>query len=266
MPGPDGGARVAVGTARRAGRWRPPAAALTFLTRVPVARRAALDAGDVARGMPWFPVVGAALGAVVALCGTGLAGWLPAPVAAALAVTVGVAATGGMHLDALADSVDALGAPDRTRALEVMRDPRVGSFGAVAIGLALVVRVTAVAALLDRGHALVALPVAYTLARAVPLVAGARTPSARAGAGAGGIVTGQVGTGRALSTLLVGMGIAVAVGRLAAVPALVACGLVTAVWVALCRRRFGGATGDTLGANIEFCELAVLVLALTPLG
>src|SRR4051812_43244741 len=99
---------------------RAAAGALTFLTQVPLARLVILEGKDVARGSVLFPVVGATVGAA----GGGMAllfdQWLPAFTAAALACTVMVLVTGAMHLDALADTADALGARTRERALEIM--------------------------------------------------------------------------------------------------------------------------------------------------
>lgn len=273
----------------RVRRWgRAVVAAVAFLTRVPVGRQM-LDAADVARGTPLFPVVGAILGVLVA--GLGLAlhdgARLPATLAASVAVAAGTALTGGMHLDALADSMDALGVPDRDRALTVMKDPRVGSFGAIAISLALLVQTTALAALLAGHRAPALLAGAYALARAMPLAAGVRLPYARrsasasagaadvagaaggrpavvadaASGGAGRIVTDRTSPGRALAAVLVAVAVAVGAGRLTGVAMVGASVVVTAVWSLLCRRRFGGFTGDTMGANIELCALTCLATA-----
>src|SRR5437763_15133036 len=99
---------------------RAAVAAVAFLTRLPVGRSVTVDAADVGRGAVLFPVVGAGIGAVAGLAATGLEGPLPPLVAGGLAVAVAVALTGALHLDALADSADALGAGTRERALEVM--------------------------------------------------------------------------------------------------------------------------------------------------
>src|SRR5262245_19528103 len=124
---------------------RGAAAAVAFLTRIPVGRRVALDGDDVARGSVLFPVVGAAIGAAVGATAAGLAHVLPALVAAGLALALGAALTGALHLDGLADTADALGA--RGRALEAMRDHATGAFGTVALVLDLLVKAGAVAAL-----------------------------------------------------------------------------------------------------------------------
>src|SRR3982750_3859085 len=104
---------------------RAAAGALTFLTQVPLARLVTLEGNDVARGSVVFPAVGAGGGAAGGAAALPFAPRLPSFTAAALACTVMVIVTGAMHLDALADTADALGARTREHALEVMRDPRV---------------------------------------------------------------------------------------------------------------------------------------------
>jgi len=128
---------------------RAAAAALAFLTRVPVGRLAALGPDDVARSAVLFPVVGAGIGALVGGVAVGLESRLTVLLAAALAVAAEALVTGAIHLDALADTADGLGAPTRERALEVMREPAIGSFGATALGLGAVVTVAATTAAAD---------------------------------------------------------------------------------------------------------------------
>ena len=118
---------------------RAAAAALAFLTRVPVGRLTALGPDDVARGAVLFPIVGAGIGALVGGIAVGLDSRLTVLLAAALAVAAEALVTGAIHLDALADAADGLGAPTRERALEIMREPTIGAFGAAALGLVLLV-------------------------------------------------------------------------------------------------------------------------------
>src|SRR3954452_16961655 len=125
------------------------AGAVSFLTRVPVGRWVALDAADVARGGAFFPLVGAGISVVVG----GLAHVLVDPLTPALAAICGVAAglllTGALHLDGLADTFDGLGGWTRERALEIMRDHRIGTYGAAAVVVDLLATTSAVADLTD---------------------------------------------------------------------------------------------------------------------
>jgi adenosylcobinamide-GDP ribazoletransferase len=230
---------------------------VTFLTRVPIGRRVDVVAADVARGAVLFPVVGAGIGWVGGLAAAALEGPLPPIVAGALGAAVAVCLTGGLHVDALADCADALGT-ERARALEIMRDPRIGAFGAAAVAVALVVESGSLGALAERGNAVAGFLVAGALSRATaPLLAQA-VPYARAsGAGAvlsRGVVAAAPLAGAALavatSALLfgwVGLEVVAGAGALAA-----ACGLASWRWL-------GGVTGDTLGSTIQLTEIAALV-------
>src|SRR5439155_19707542 len=88
----------------------------------------------------------------------------PPVVASTLTVGLGVGLTGALHEDGLADLADALGGRSREEALRILRDPAHGTYGVVAIGLSLVLRVGAVAAL-DRWAGLAVLPAAHALSR-----------------------------------------------------------------------------------------------------
>jgi adenosylcobinamide-GDP ribazoletransferase len=240
---------------------RAAAAALAFLTRVPVGRLAALGPDDVARGSVLFPVVGAGIGALVGGVAVGLDSRLTLLLAAALAVAAEALVTGAIHLDALADTADGLGAPTRERALEVMREPAIGSFGAVALGLDLLVKTTALAALLDGPDPVLAATAAFALGRAAPLALSWALPYARV---AGGLGTSLAGRARApwlAVGLLLGIGIAVAALGIRGV--WLAAGAVAAVLVVglVARQRFGGVTGDVLGAAVELATTLALVAA-----
>src|SRR5438093_1570044 len=127
---------------------RAAVAAVTFLTRVPLGRRIEVDATDVGRGAVLFPLVGAGIGALAGLAAAGLEGPVPPLVAGGLAVGIAVALTGALHVDALADTADALGTGTREQALEIMRDPRLGAFGVAAVALALLVEITVLVVLI----------------------------------------------------------------------------------------------------------------------
>jgi adenosylcobinamide-GDP ribazoletransferase len=182
---------------------------------------------------------------------------VPALVAAALAVTVEVALTGALHVDGLGDTADALGVSSRGRALEVMRDPRVGTFGTCAIVLDLLVRTAAIAALLDRGGALVTLVVAAALGRAAILPLAVALPYARPGGGLSeriGLAGAAVGTAAA-AALAVGLAGWIGAAMLG-IAALLTVGLGVAY-----RSRFGGVTGDMLGATVEVTTVAALLVS-----
>jgi adenosylcobinamide-GDP ribazoletransferase len=240
---------------------RAAAAAVTFLTRVPLGRRVVVDAADVARGAVLFPLVGAGVGALCGGVAVLLHPTLPAFVAAGIGVSVAVVVTGAIHVDALADIADAAGVATRERALEVMRDSRVGAFGAAAIALDLLVKIGAVAALLDSGDAFASLVAAGALSRAAPMPLAVLLPYPRAGGGPGSVLSGRISRAAAAIAVLLAVGIAIlAAGALGALLA-VAAGAIALVLGLVYRRWLGGATGDALGAVAEMAETAVLVVA-----
>ena len=229
--------------------------AFGFLTRLPMPR-VAVGADDFAAAIRVYPLVGLAIGVLVAL-----AGWLGAHVdpwtGACAALLAWIAVTGALHLDGLADLADGLGAAhgDRTRLLAVMADPHIGSFGVVAIAGQMIAKLVLLhAAGLAGWWALILIPFA---ARMGPLVWARLLPPLRPG-GLGAAVAGAVRTRDLLGWALVLALAAVAVPALVVLPVLV---LGVAAWV---RRTLGGVTGDAHGAGIEIVEtglLAAIVVA-----
>lgn len=233
-------------------------AALAFLTRIPVGRWFDFDGEDVARSGFAFPLVGAAIGATVGGAAVLFDEPLPPSLAVALALAVQVLLTGGMHVDALADTADALGGRSREHALEIMRDHAIGSYGAVAIALSLLIKATALAALVEHDRLIPVMVAAGALSRAAPVVLAAWLPYARVGSGTGSSLT-RGGRGRA--ALAAGLALAITCLVSAADAAILApCAAIFLLLLGVGFRRWlGGVTGDTLGAAIEVVELAVLV-------
>jgi adenosylcobinamide-GDP ribazoletransferase len=248
MRAPESGLRAAAG-------------AVSFLTCVPVGRRLDVGADDVARGAVLFPLVGTGLGALVALVILGLDGRAGVLLAAALAVALEALLTGAIHLDALADAADGLGANSRERALAVMREPTIGSFGAAALALDLIVKTAALAALATGPRALLACAAAFALGRSAPLALSWTLPYARPEGGSGSVLAD--GAGELSRALGIGLGIGLAVAALGLRGlALVGAAAVGAAVVALlARQRLGGVTGDVLGASVEVATTLALVEA-----
>ncbi len=229
--------------------------ALSFLTRLPVAGRRPVEGID--KAPPWFPTVGALVGLLVAGVYALAYPYMPSLLAGLIAVVAGILITGGFHEDGLADSCDAIGSgATGRRALEILRDSRLGTYGTIALIVALTGKVVAVGSL-QPATALAALVMAHTLGRGGAVVLMSLTPAARAdGLGSSGVaeVTGAGSWFAAVS--------AMALSGLAAgwwvVPSAVLVALVV-IWL---RRtsaaRFGGVTGDLLGACEQVGELVVL--------
>jgi adenosylcobinamide-GDP ribazoletransferase len=207
------------------------------------------------RTLSWFPLVGVGVGAVV-----GGAWWVagrvwPPVVAAVVAVVVDAAVTGCLHLDGLADAADGLlPAVGRARRLEIMSDPRIGAFGAVALVLVLSLRVGTLAATPARPLVVVGLwcvsrtmmgvvartvPYAHTDGGTATAFTGPRGPAGQSAAARYGVAAYGIAAAFALAAVGAGARGLVVVG--AAVVAMVG-----VVWFAY--RRVGGYTGDVLGA------------------
>jgi adenosylcobinamide-GDP ribazoletransferase len=245
--------------------------ALTTFTVAPL-RPGRVDRPTAAVAMSLAPFVGLALGAALGVAGIGLRFvGSPSLLAAVLMITLGVAATRGLHVDGLADTADALGCyGDPQRALAVMKRPEVGAFGVAAIILGLLVQATGAAAVLGRPWpaALAGVAAATGAGRAAVGWACRRGVPAARPDGLGALVAGTVGWPVALagSAVVAAVAVAAVPGRPWQGPLAVAAGLgAAALLTRHTGRRFGGITGDVLGAAVETATAtAYLVLALSP--
>ena len=231
-------------------------AALAFLTRVPVG---SFDGDDPGRSLPWFPVVGALVGLVVAGVYAGALQLVPALAAAAVAVAIGVLLTGAFHEDGLADTADALGAWEPEEARRILKDPNHGTYGVSALVLVLLVRVTALSAL-GGWSALAVLPATHALARAASLSMLTATPAAT-DEGLGALYAARAGRKRVWVAMAAGLAITLAsVGPVLLPVAVLLASFGAAGVTRVGSRRVGGITGDVLGAAEQIAETLVLLM------
>lgn len=240
--------------------------ALQFLTRLPVPRSLGFSPEDFRDSARYFPLVGLLVG----LTGAGVLAAaslvFPYVVAVLLSMSATLLVTGAFHEDGLADSCDGLGgAVDRARALEIMKDSRIGSYGAIGLFCVLGLKAAALASL-PLPLAVAAGVLAHASSRAAALTLARWLPYA-----------GEIDRAKAgplmqrLSTtnLVIGWGwpLVLAAGLVASRPMWLAptlLGLVLAMSIAgvarvWLQRRLGGMNGDTLGATQQVSELLVLL-------
>ena len=228
--------------------------AVSLLTRIPAP-------GDVEgeRVVPWFPVVGALLGGAGAGVYAAARVVFGPSVAATLAVGALVLLTGALHEDGLADIADAFGAGgDRERTLEILKDPRHGTYGGLALMLSVLVRIGAVAAMTP-WIAVAALPAAQAIGRAAGSYLMVILPPANP-AGLGATYALRLAPKRVIASALAATAIGGALIGLWTIPALLLAAAASVVIGRLALAKIGGFTGDVLGAVEQLSEIAVLLL------
>lgn len=232
--------------------------ALQFLSSLPVRLPGMPEPEQLGRSLLFYPLVGLLFGALLWLLDALLTG-TPLLLHAALLLTAWVLLSGGLHLDGLADSADAWlgGFGDRERTLLIMKDPRSGPIAVITLVLVLLLKFTALLALIEQGQGLMLILVPV-LGRAALLGLFLTTLYVRAG-----------GLGQALADHLprragwqVLLGCALGGVLVAGWSGVFALLVASAVFIGLRQvmvRRLGGCTGDTAGALLELLEVAVLV-------
>jgi len=228
--------------------------ALQFLSSLPVSLPGMPAPREVGRSLLWYPLVGLLFGLLLWLASHFLQG-TPAPLHAALLLTLWVLLSGALHLDGLADSADAWlgGFGDRERTLLIMKDPRSGPIAVVTLVLVLLLKFCALWVLVERGIG-AQLLLAPLIGRAAMLGLFLSTPYVRQG-GLGQALAEHLPRQAAGWVLLGCMLFCLVLGGWTVVLS-----LAVFAWLRqLMFRRLGGTTGDTAGAMLELLELAVVL-------
>jgi adenosylcobinamide-GDP ribazoletransferase len=235
---------------------------ILFCTRLPLAHALPIEGADVARASWAMPIVGALVGGLGAFVyWIGYAIGLPLLPAAALALAATVAVTGCLHEDGLADTADGFGGgKEAAQKLAIMRDSRLGTYGACALLGSFMLRWSALASIPAPRAAAMALVVTHACARAALPPFMRFVPAARSeglSARAGRPPPESVAAACALGALALFLGF----GPLGApiVLLLLICFGACMAW--LCRAQIGGQTGDVLGALEQASEALILVAA-----
>lgn len=245
--------------------------ALQFFTRLPIPAWVGFEASWLQHASRYFPLVGFVVGALAAACYFAAALVLPAPVAAVLATAASIYLTGAFHEDGFADTCDGLGGGStRERVLEIMKDSRVGAYGAIGIVCMLAAKLAALSMLAPR-PAIAALLLAHPLSRLAATALIWRLDYVRGEGKAKPLAQHMSGTefGIAALTCLLPVAIVLASGWLSApaVAASVLAAMLAALWLGRkFVRRLGGYTGDCLGAVQQLAEVAIYVAVLATFG
>jgi len=248
--------------------------ALQFLTRVPTPQWVGWQPGWLNDSARHFPAVGLCIGAVAAaVLWLGAHAW-SALIAVLLSMAATIWLTGAFHEDGLADTCDGLGgAVSRDKALLIMKDSRLGTYGAVGLLLVLAIKAAAVhnLALRDLAATLALLPLAHAWSRSATVLLLWALPY-------GGDADHAKAKPMAQQVDGWGLGVALMWAAVAAVAAALFLSPQVLLWAALALaavtlwmarwllRRLGGYTGDALGATQQFTELAVYLAALAAMS
>ncbi|MBN2343938.1 MAG: adenosylcobinamide-GDP ribazoletransferase [Deltaproteobacteria bacterium] len=235
---------------------------VTALRTLTILRVPGSDAASFHCSLPFFPLVGALLGGMVWAVGSGMVVGIGGSIEIAAFFCVGISTvlTGGIHLDGLADSADGLLCmASRERRLEIMKDSTVGTYGALAIVFAVLLKWICYGVLLGSTvHYLIV--VVFVISRTVQVELATSCNSARDGKGTGGVFIEGAGTKQRVLAWAISLLITGWMGPVALL--LLPIGFVGArIMAAFFTRKVGGVTGDLLGASGEMTEALLLFIS-----
>ncbi|GGA72415.1 adenosylcobinamide-GDP ribazoletransferase [Neiella marina] len=233
--------------------------ALGFFTRLPVPAHPNFSEQALRRSAVYFPLVGLIVAGLMAMVYLLANSWWPAEIAVLLTMAAGFCITGGFHEDGWADTMDGLGgAFERDKKLAIMTDSRLGTYGSLALWAMLTLKAVLLVDLLPQVGVIV-LFVGHSLSRWAAMAAMIWLPYVRAGQSKAKPVVQQLSYGR---WLLAALFVALPFYWLTieeSMAVLASAALVSLCWILFLKRQLGGYTGDTLGAQQQLVELAVLL-------
>jgi len=239
---------------------------IVFCTRLPLSNLKTTSptsaVGELARSSWAFPIAGTLVGGIGALIyGVAVRVGVPAGPAAALALATTLIATGCLHEDGLADTADGFGSSgDRDRKLSIMRDSHIGTYGAAALVISILLRWSALASIAEPVSVAFALLASHAAARGVLPVFMRVVPQARSDGLS--VAAGRPPAPSAATAALLGAAtILLCLGPIAALIGITLLAATGWLIARLAVRQIGGQTGDVLGAFEQAGEIVVLLLA-----
>jgi adenosylcobinamide-GDP ribazoletransferase len=244
--------------------WGDLQIAAAFLTRLPIRSHEPAGLAALAHAARFFPLVGLGIGLVGGLVyAVGIELMLPPLPAALLAVAGVVLLTGALHEDGLADTVDGFGGgSDRDHKLRIMRDSRIGTYGVIALVLALGAQIAALSAIAESSDVAAALMLCHAASRALLVAMMHLEPPARSD----GLAVSAGRPSQVTTLWALGIGGVIAL-IFAGIDGIVASAIGAGVaWVIarLARQQIGGITGDVLG-TVQQATVVAMLLALVAL-
>lgn len=235
--------------------------ALSFITTLPVgAFSAEVPEEILGQSQTWFPLVGLLLGLILFLSSFFFQLFLPPTISAALVLAIHFFITGGFHLDGLADTADGLmsGKPEREQIFSIMKDSFLGSMGATALSLLLILKYSALSVIISNAPlALIIFPV---LGRYAIVQLTFSSVYARPEGGLGSIFTNHCGQRELLTAGIISLVTALLFAGFAGFISSIAITLYVLLIKYAAQRRLGGVTGDILGFTCESSEALVLII------
>ncbi len=230
-----------------------------FLTIIPISIRVEVTSESLGKSMALFPIVGLALGCVLAALDRGFSFIFPPAVASALLLTCYIAMYGGFHLDGLADTVDGLaGGRDKEHILKIMKDSNIGAIGVVALSLVLIMKYAAIISLPDniKWQGLLVMPVIGRWVQ-VWMTYGSRYAREK------GLGQAFVDFVKIREVTVASIIAAVVSWFTFGIRGLVVIGVIALFGYmvkSFSHKKIGGITGDVLGAGSELTELLFLLM------
>lgn len=232
--------------------------ALQFLTRIPVSVKGNIEDDDLLQSVYFYPLIGLIIGIILYFINQVITGVMPSGVKPVVILASLVFLSGGLHLDGFMDTMDALGSgAQKERALEIMRDSRVGSFGVMGAIILLLVKFSFLQNISPGlfPQVLLVMPV---LSRLAAIISMPLADYAREGYGLGKVMVDGVGWKQVLVTTVFSLLVGFFIIGFKVFSIFILLIIFIWLWNSSLKRRIGGITGDTLGATIEMAEVVIL--------